>query len=54
MIGSLFGLAFTLAGNQLLKQARAARDRNKNAYYTFLQKALLPKLNSDMQAGMAT
>ncbi|MBF9219758.1 hypothetical protein [Hymenobacter ruricola] len=53
MIGSLFGLAFTLAGNQLLKQARAGRDRNKNAYYTFLQKALLPKLNSDMQAGMA-
>ncbi|MBJ6108760.1 hypothetical protein JAO73_07060 [Hymenobacter sp. BT523] len=53
MIGSLFGLAFTLAGNQLLKQARAVRDRNKNAYYTFLQKALLPKLNSDMQAGMA-
>ncbi|UOQ99011.1 hypothetical protein MUN81_05840 [Hymenobacter sp. 5317J-9] len=53
MIGSLFGLAFTLAGNQLLKQARARRDRNKNAYYTFLQKALLPKLNSDMQAGMA-
>ncbi len=53
MIGSLFGLAFTLAGNQLLKQARARRDRNKNAYYTFLQKALLPKLNSDMQAGMS-
>ena len=53
MIGSLFGLAFTLAGNQLLKQARAARDRHKNAYYTYLQKALLPKLNSDMQAGMA-
>lgn len=53
MIGSLFGLAFTLAGNQLLKQARARRDRHKNAYYTFLQKALLPKLNSDMQAGMS-
>ncbi|WP_046243725.1 hypothetical protein [Hymenobacter terrenus] len=53
MIGSLFGLAFTLAGNQLLKQARTRRDRNKNAYYTFLQKALLPKLNSDMQAGMS-
>ena len=53
MIGSLFGLAFTLAGNQLLKMARAARDRHKNAYYTFLQKALLPKLNSDMQAGMS-
>ena len=53
MIGSLFGLAFTLAGNQRLKQARAGRDRNKNAYYTFLQKALLPKLNSDMQAGMS-
>lgn len=53
MIGSLFGLAFTLAGNHLLKQARARRDRHKNAYYTFLQKALLPKLNSDMQTGMS-
>lgn len=53
MVGSLFGLAFTLAGNQLLKQARAQRDKQKNAYYTFLQKALLPKLNSDMQAGMS-
>jgi len=53
MIGSLIGLAFTLAGNQLLKQARAVRDRHMNAYYTFLQKALLPKLNSDMQAGMS-
>jgi hypothetical protein len=52
MVGSLFGLAFTLAGNQLLKQARTQRDRYKNAYYTFLQKALLPKLNSDMQTGM--
>src|SRR6476661_7542289 len=53
MVGSLMGLAFTLAGNQLLKQARAVRDRHKNAYYTFLQKSLLPKLNSDMQAGMS-
>jgi hypothetical protein len=53
MIGSLFGLAFTLAGNHLLKQARALSDRHRNAYYTFLQKALLPKLNSDMQTGMS-
>ena len=52
MVGSLFGLGFTLAGNQLLKQARATRDRLKNDYYNFLQKALLPKLNSDMQQGM--
>ena len=52
MIGSLFGLGFTLAGNERLKQARATRDRLKNAYYNFLQKALLPKLNSDMQASM--
>lgn len=52
MVGSLFGLAFTLAGNQLLKQARATRDRLKNDYYNFLQKALLPKLNSDMQQGL--
>ncbi|MBC7449552.1 MAG: hypothetical protein H7330_15985 [Hymenobacteraceae bacterium] len=54
MIGSLFGLVFTLWGNQLLKVARARRDRQKNGYYTFLQKALLPKLNSDMQASMGS
>ena len=52
MVGSLFGLGFTLAGNQRLKAARATRDRLKNDYYNFLQKALLPKLNSDMQQGM--
>jgi translation initiation factor 2B subunit (eIF-2B alpha/beta/delta family) len=54
MVGSFFGLGFTLAGNNLLQQARARRDDLKNAYYTFLQKALLPKLNSDMQTGMAS
>lgn len=52
MVGSLFGLGFTLWGNQLLKSARATRDRLKNDYYNFLQKALLPKLNSDMQQGL--
>lgn len=52
MVGSLFGLGFTLGGNQLLKHARATRDRLKNDYYNFLQKALLPKLNSDMQQGL--
>lgn len=52
MVGSLFGLGFTLWGNQLLKRARATRDRLKNDYYNFLQKALLPKLNSDMQQGL--
>lgn len=52
MGGSLFGLGFTLWGNQLLKSARATRDRLKNGYYNFLQKALLPKLNSDMQRSM--
>ncbi|RTQ53648.1 hypothetical protein EJV47_02620 [Hymenobacter gummosus] len=52
MIGSLFGLGFTLAGNQLLKSARTTRDRLKNDYYNFLQRALLPKLNSDMQQGL--
>jgi hypothetical protein len=54
MVGSFFGLGFALAGNNLLQQARARRDELKNAYYTFLQKALLPKLNSDMQTGMAS
>lgn len=52
MIGSFAGLALTLWGNQNLKAARARRDKRKNAYYTFLQKALLPKLNSDMQRSM--
>ncbi|RFP66255.1 hypothetical protein D0N36_04350 [Hymenobacter lapidiphilus] len=52
MVGSLFGLGFTLWGNQRFKEARANRDRLKNDYYNFLQKALLPKLNSDMQQGL--
>lgn len=54
MGGSLFGLGFTLAGNERLKAARATRDRLKNGYYNFLQKALLPKLNSDMQASLSS
>ena len=54
MVGSIFGLGFTLLGNQQLKTARATRDRLKNAYYNFLQKALLPKLNSDMQQSMSS
>ncbi len=54
MVGSIFGLAFTLLGNHQLKAARATRDRLKNAYYNFLQKTLLPKLNSDMQQSMSS
>jgi hypothetical protein len=53
MSGSFIGLLLTLGGNQLLKSARAQRDRYKNGYYNFLQKALLPRLNSDMQASMS-
>ncbi|RYE91113.1 MAG: hypothetical protein EOO37_01195 [Cytophagaceae bacterium] len=53
MSGSFTGLLLTLGGNQLLKSARATRDRFKNGYYNFLQKALLPRLNSDMQASMS-
>jgi hypothetical protein len=53
MGGSLIGLALTLFGNQLLKKAHATRNRHKNSYYNFLQKALLPKLNSDMQSSMS-
>ncbi|MGI4833200.1 MAG: hypothetical protein ACRYFK_07025 [Janthinobacterium lividum] len=53
MSGSFMGLLLTLAGNQLLKGARATRDRYKNDYYNFLQKALLPRLNSDMQQSMS-
>ncbi len=52
MVGSFIGLALTLAGNQALKSARARRDKRKNAYYTFLQVKLLPKLSSDMQKSM--
>ena len=54
MSGSFTGLLLTLAGNQLLKSARATRDRLKNGYYNFLQKALLPRLNSDMQNSMSS
>ncbi|MDO7877600.1 hypothetical protein Q5H93_22870 [Hymenobacter sp. ASUV-10] len=54
MIGSIVGLGLTLLGNQQLKAARATRDRLKNAYYNFLQKTLLPKLNSDMQQSMSS
>ncbi len=53
MSGSFTGLLLTLGSNQLLKSARAQRDRLKNGYYNFLQKALLPRLNSDMQASMS-
>jgi hypothetical protein len=53
MSGSFTGLLLTLASNQLLKSARATRDRLKNGYYNFLQKALLPRLNSDMQTSMS-
>ncbi len=52
MVGSFIGLGLTLWANQLLKTARARRDKLKNAYYTFLQVNLLPKLNSDMQKSM--
>lgn len=52
MCGSLYGLGFTLYGNNLLKDARRTRDKQKNSYYTFLQKELLPKLNSDMAASL--
>jgi hypothetical protein len=54
MGGSIVGLGLTLLGNQQLKGARATRDRLKNAYYNFLQKTLLPKLNSDMQQSMSS
>lgn len=53
MGGSFMGLLLTLGGNYLLKAARATRDRLKNDYYNFLQKALLPRLNSDMQQSMS-
>jgi preprotein translocase subunit SecG len=52
MIGSFCGLLLTLRGNAELKHARSQRDRLKNSYYTFLQKRLLPKLNSDMAASL--
>ncbi|WP_276496903.1 hypothetical protein [Pontibacter litorisediminis] len=52
MSGSFLGLLLTLLGNNALKNARSQRDRNKNAYYTFLQTNLLPKLNSDMAASL--
>ncbi len=54
MIGSFFGLLFTLWGNHLLKNAKAQRNEFKNAYYTFLRTSLLPRLNSDMQTSMSS
>lgn len=54
MFGSIVGLGLTLLGNQQLKSARNTRDRLKNGYYNFLQKALLPKLNSDMERNMSS
>src|SRR5690606_6471016 len=52
MAGSFCGLLLTMMGNNALKNARSTRDRHKNAYYTFLQTHLLPKLNSDMSASL--
>ncbi|MBK0404658.1 hypothetical protein I5M27_16815 [Adhaeribacter sp. BT258] len=52
MVGSFCGLLLTLRGNALLKDARSRRDKLKNSYYTFLQKRLLPKLNSNMAASL--
>lgn len=52
MTGSFVGLGLTLLGNEAMKRARTRRDRLKDEYYTFLQTALLPKLNSDMQRGL--
>lgn len=53
MIGSFMGLLLTLWGNHLFKDARFVRDRRKNAYYTFLQARLLPKLHSDMATSLS-
>ncbi|SDL63909.1 hypothetical protein SAMN05421823_107126 [Catalinimonas alkaloidigena] len=52
MVGSFFGLLFTMFGNQRLKTARLTRDRAQNDYYTFLQSRLLPRLQSDMTTGL--
>lgn len=53
MVGSFVGLLLTLWGNHLFKDARFARDRHKNDYYTFLQARLLPKLHSDMATSLS-
>lgn len=53
MVGSFCGLLLTLWGNNLFKNARFERDRQKNAYYTFLQTRLLPKLHSDMATSLS-
>jgi hypothetical protein len=54
MVGSFAGLLLTLWGNNLLKDARMQRNDLKNAYYTFLQKRLLPKLNTDMESSLSS
>ena len=53
MVGSFCGLLLTLWGDNLFKNARFTRDRHKNAYYTFLQARLLPKLHSDMATSLS-
>ncbi|WP_026463609.1 hypothetical protein [Adhaeribacter aquaticus] len=53
MLGSFCGLLLTLWGNNLFKDARFEHDRLKNAYYTFLQARLLPKLHSDMATSLS-
>ena len=52
MVGSLTGLGLTVLGNNLLKDARVARNERKKDYYNFLRIELLPVLNTDMQKGM--
>lgn len=54
MCGSLTGLGLTLLGNLFLKDARTQRNERKKDYYNFLRVRLLPKLNTDMQAGMSS
>ncbi|MEO3407400.1 hypothetical protein AAFN85_26005 [Mucilaginibacter sp. CAU 1740] len=53
MIVSLLGLAMTTYNNVVvLRQAVVTRDRNKNAYYNFLQSELLPNLDNNLYSAL--
>lgn len=54
MLGSLCGLALTLAGNGLYKAAHRQAEQRRNDYYTFLQVQLLPILHSDMAGSLGS
>lgn len=48
MVGSFCGLLFTLLSNYVYRQAKEIADERQQAYFSFLQSRLLPRLQQDM------